>query len=218
MGRPKCLGSARLAKQKCHSTEARLEIEKPSCRGNLPKTIKSQDAVSFARRRLMKEEKMTKLIRELLRDSRRSDRELARAIGASQPTVTRNRKLLANYIRSYTIVPEFEKVGYEILAITFAKAKTYERGKVDQKLNVATKWVMNHPNVFFASDGEGLGKDAVIVSVHKNYSKYADFMRDYTVTFADFITDVQSFVISLKTGIVMKPFDIKYIADDIEIT
>ena len=180
--------------------------------------IKSKDAVSFARRRPMKEEKMTKLIRELLRDSRRSDRELARAIGASQPTVTRNRKLLANYIRSYTIVPNFEKIGYEILAITFAKAKTYERGKIDQKLNAATKWVMDHPNIFFASDGEGLGKDAVIVSVHKDYSKYADFMRDYTVTFADFITDVQSFVVSLKTGIVMKPFDIKYIAEDVEIT
>jgi len=166
----------------------------------------------------MKEEKMTKLIRELLRDSRRSDRELAKAIGASQPTVTRNRRLLAKYIRSYTIIPEFEKIGYEILAITFAKAKTYEQDKVDQKLSMAKKWVNDHANVFFASDGEGLGKDAVMVSVHKNYSRYADFMRDYTVTFADFVTDVQSFVVSLKTGIVMKPFDVKYIADDVDLT
>lgn len=166
----------------------------------------------------MKEEKMTKLLRELLKNSRRSDRELARAIGASQPTVTRNRRLLANYIKSYTIVPEFQKVGYEILAITFAKAKTYEQKKVEEKLALAQKWVMNHPNILFASDGEGLGKDAVMVSVHKNYSKYADFMRSYTVNFADFVTDVQSFVVSLKTGIIMKPFDVKYIADDIDLT
>ncbi len=166
----------------------------------------------------MKEEKMTKLLRELLKDSRRSDRELARAIGASQPTVTRNRRLLADYIRSYTIVPEFEKIGYEILAATFAKAKTYEQEKVEKKLDLAKKWVMNHPNILFASDGEGLGKDAVMISVHKNYSKYADFMRDYTVRFADFVTDVQSFVVSLKTGILMKPFDIKYIADDVDLT
>jgi DNA-binding Lrp family transcriptional regulator len=166
----------------------------------------------------MKEEKMTKLLRELLRDSRRSDRELARAIGASQPTVTRNRRLLANYIRSYTIVPEFEKIGYEILAITFAKAKTYEQERVEEKFALAKKWVMNHPNILFASDGEGLGKDTAMVSVHKNYSKYADFMRGYTVNFADFVTDVQSFVVSLKTGIMMKPFDVKYIADDIDLT
>lgn len=166
----------------------------------------------------MKEEKMTKLIRELLRDSRRSDRELARAIGASQPTVTRNRRLLANYIRSYTIVPEFQRVGYEILAITFAKARTYDEATVKEKLALAKKWVMDYPNILFASDGEGLGKDAVMFSIHKNYSKYADFMREYTVRFADFVTDVQSFIVSLKTGIVMKPFDIKYIADDVDLT
>jgi len=165
----------------------------------------------------MKEEKMNKLLRELIRDSRRSDRELARAIGASQPTVTRNRKLLEGYIRSYTIVPEFHKIGYEILALTFAKAKTYDKEQVEQKLDLAKEWVMEHPNVLFASDGEGLGKDAVLVSVHRDYSRYADFMREYTVKFSDFITDVQSFIVSLKTGILVKPFDLAYLADDIEL-
>jgi len=164
----------------------------------------------------MKEEKMAKLLKELIRNSRRSDRELAKTIGASQPTVTRNRKLLENYIRSYTIVPEFSKIGYEILAITFAKAKTYDKKEVEAKLELGRKWVMQHPNVFFASDGEGLGKDGVVVSVHKDYSKYADFMRDYTVTFAEFISEVQSFIVSLKTGILIKPFDLTYLADDIE--
>lgn len=166
-------------------------------------------------RSTMKEEKMTKLLRELIRDSRRSDRELAKAIGASQPTVTRNRKLLENYIRSYTIVPEFSKIGYEILAITFAKAKTYAEERVQQKLDLAKGWAMQHPNIVFASDGEGLGKDAVMISVHRDYSKYADFMRDYTVKFSDFITDVQSFIVSLKTGILLKPFDLTYLSEDI---
>jgi hypothetical protein len=69
--------------------------------------------------------------------------------------------------------------------------------------------------VIFASDGEGLGKDAVIVSLHRDYSQYADFMREYTVNFADFVIDVQSFIVSMKTGIIMKPFDLKYLADDI---
>jgi DNA-binding Lrp family transcriptional regulator len=164
----------------------------------------------------MKEEKLLKLLQALLKNSRRSDRELAKAIGASQPTVTRNRKLLGKYIRSYTIVPEFKEVGYEIAAFTFAKAKTYSKKEVETKLELATKWVNEHPNVLFASDGEGLGKDAVMVSVHRNYSKYADFMREYSVDFADFITDVQSFVVSLKTGILMKPLDLTYLADDIE--
>ena len=165
----------------------------------------------------MKEEKMDKLLRELVRNSRRSDRQLARAIETSQPTVTRNRKLLEDYIRSYTIVPEFHKVGYEILAITFAKTKTYVEEEVKSKLDLAKKWTMQHPNILFASDGEGLGKDSVMVSVHRDYSKYANFMRDYASRFSDFITDVQSFIVSLKTDSLTKPFDLAYLSEDISI-
>jgi hypothetical protein len=129
--------------------------------------------------------------------------------------VTRNRKLAESYVRSYTIVPEFKKIGYEILAMTFAKAKTFDRKEVETKLEVQRKWVMQHPNIFFASDGEGLGKDAVILSLHKDYSKYADFMREFTVNFAEFISDVQSFIVSLKTGMIIKPFDLRYLAEDL---
>jgi len=163
----------------------------------------------------MKEEKLFVLLKELIRNSRRSDRELAKATGTSQPTVTRNRKLLAKYIRSYTIVPEFAKVGYEILAFTFSKAKSYDKDMIDAKVPKVKNWYMKHGNVVFACDGEGLGKDGVIVSLHKDYSKYADFMRDYIVTFADCIGDVQSFITSLKTGIILKPFDLTYLADDV---
>jgi len=163
----------------------------------------------------LKEEKLLSLLKVLMRNSRRSDRELAKATGTSQPTVTRNRNLLGKYIRSYTIVPEFDKIGYEILAVTFAKAKTYSIKEVDAKVEKAKKWVMNHANIVFASDGEGLGKDAIMVSVHRDYSKYADFMREYTANFADFVTDVQSFIVSLKTGTIMKPFDLTYLADDV---
>lgn len=164
----------------------------------------------------MKKEKTFLLLRELLKNSRRSDRELAKTIGASQPTVTRNRRLLAEFIRSYTIVPEFEKIGYEILAITFAKARSYSKDEIEAKMNLAKKWVMKHPNILFASDGEGIGKDVVLVSLHRNYSKYADFMRDYSVSFSDFLGDIQSFIVSLKTGILFKPFDLTYLADDIK--
>jgi DNA-binding Lrp family transcriptional regulator len=164
----------------------------------------------------MKQEKMVNLLREMIRNSRRSDRELAKALGTSQPTVTRNRKLLNPYIRSYTVVPEFDKIGYEILAITFAKVKTYDKQEVQNQMEFAAKWVKERPNILFASDGEGLGRDIVIVSVHKDYSNYADFMRDCTVVFSKYITEVQSFIVSLKTAVLSKPFDLTYLADDVE--
>jgi DNA-binding Lrp family transcriptional regulator len=163
----------------------------------------------------MKEEKLLKLLKELVRNSKRSDRELAKTLRVSQPTVTRNRKLAESYVRSYTIVPEFQKIGYEIFAITFAKAKTYDKKQAEMKMETQKKWVTKHANIIFASDGEGLGKDAVILSLHKDYSKYADFMREFTVDFAEFVSDVQSFLVSLKTGMILKPFDLKYLAEDL---
>jgi len=54
----------------------------------------------------MKEHYM-KLLSELIKGSSRSDRELARVIGTSQPTVTRARAKLEKegFIEEYTIIP-----------------------------------------------------------------------------------------------------------------
>lgn len=66
-----------------------------------------------------------KLIPELMRNSRRSDRELARILGTSQPTVTRIRTKLEKegFIREYTIIPDFCRIGYTLIAITFTDVK-----------------------------------------------------------------------------------------------
>jgi hypothetical protein len=39
-------------------------------------------------------------------------------------------------------------------------------------------------------------------------------MRSLTVDGANYVMDLQSFLVSVKNGIIMKPFDIKYLADD----
>lgn len=62
----------------------------------------------------------SKLLFELLKNSKRSDRELAKVLGVSQPTITRRRKELEKTaIEEYTIIPKWEKFGYEIAAFTF---------------------------------------------------------------------------------------------------
>jgi DNA-binding Lrp family transcriptional regulator len=157
-----------------------------------------------------------KLMKEMLKNSRRSDRELAKSVNASQPTVTRNRKILARYIRSYTVVPEFSKIGYELLAFTFAKCRTHDSKTLEARFPTAQEWFMKKPNVLFVSDGEGLERDFAVVSLHRNYSKYAEFMRDCVFNFSDIMYDFQSFIVSLKTGMVMKPFDLAYLSDDVE--
>jgi DNA-binding Lrp family transcriptional regulator len=58
-----------------------------------------------------------------MKNSRRCDRELAKAIGVSQPTTTRLRTKLEKegYIKEYTVIPNFSKIGYTIMALNFFK-------------------------------------------------------------------------------------------------
>jgi len=65
-----------------------------------------------------------KLLLELMKDSKRSDRQLAKVLGISQPTVTRKRGFLEKeLIDGYTAIPKWDKLGYEIFAITLVKIK-----------------------------------------------------------------------------------------------
>ena len=64
------------------------------------------------REQTMKEIEL-KLISELMKNSRRSDRDLAKAIGTSQPTVSRMIGKLEKegIIKEYTMIPDFGKLG-----------------------------------------------------------------------------------------------------------
>lgn len=156
-----------------------------------------------------------KLLFELMKDSHRSDRQLARALGVSQPTVTRRRALLEqNYIDGYTIIPKFGKIGYEIAAFTFLKSKLKkqtgkEREEALKKLN---EWYMNQPNVLLVHDGRGMGWDAVCVSLHRSFSDFAEFMRIQDSELSDWVIENQSFNADLKNGGAIKPFHLKYLA------
>jgi DNA-binding Lrp family transcriptional regulator len=65
-----------------------------------------------------------RLICELVRNSRKSDSELAKLIGVSQPTVSRIRtKLEEEGVIEYTGTVNLRELGFEIIAITFANWK-----------------------------------------------------------------------------------------------
>jgi len=74
----------------------------------------------------MKAQKLLRLVSEMLKNSKKSDRELAGILGISQPTVSRTRaRIEKEYIKTYTIIPDFEKLGYQIMAFIFSKMKAF---------------------------------------------------------------------------------------------
>ena len=137
------------------------------------------------------------LLRELLKNSKRSDRELAKVLRVSQPTITRHRRKLEEQglIQDYTIIPDFRKMGFEILALTFVKVRPdlVTPEIMEEVKKYGEKW----PNVILVSSGEGLGMTGVIVSFHKNYTEYHHRLNLLRVDWKEFSEDIRSFIVSL---------------------
>jgi len=155
-------------------------------------------------------ETMEKLLLELLKDSKRSDRELAKVLDVSQATVSRmrNRLVKDGLIQQFTVIPDLAKMGFEVLAIIIVKSK---RNKTGAEKAILVRHV-SKPNVLFASRAEGMGKNAVIVSIHKNYTDYSNFIEEIRFEAEGIIENYDALLISLK-GFVAKPFSLKYISE-----
>lgn len=144
------------------------------------------------------------MLSELVKNSRRSDRELAKAIGTSQPTATRVRTKLEKegYIKEYTAIPNLSKVGYTIMALNFLKmdmevSKTQEQLETFRKLHYDAITKDVHA-VLLVKRGMGLGYDAVILSLHPDYSACDQFRNILKESMKQNVTDLRTFLINLE--------------------
>jgi len=160
--------------------------------------------------------RMMSLLLELLKDSKRSDRELAKVLGVSQPTVSRMRSRLVKegIIRGFTIIPSFAELGYEMLAITLIKAMGIFTSKEYSDIRKqGLEWLEKQPNIVMGGACEGMGMNSFIVSLHKNYSDHSEFMLKLRLEMGEFIDDVQTFLVDLRATERLKPFHLKYLAE-----
>lgn len=156
----------------------------------------------------MKNRKL-KLLSELIKNSNRSDRKLANVLGTSQPTVTRMRNRLVNegFIQEFTVIPDFVKMGFEIAAITLTKTK------FDPRLQGrAKKSTMAKPNIIFCAGCEGMGKNRVMISFHRNYADYYNFITNHMEEWRDAIESYDTILISMP-GNIIKPLSLKYLTE-----
>ena len=145
-----------------------------------------------------------KLLRELLENSKRSDRELAELLKVSQPTITRTRHKLekSDMIQDYTITPDFRKMGFELLAVTLIKLKPETR--LPEMTKKAKEYTEQYPNAIFVGRGEGLGMNSVIISFHHNFTDYTRKWNQMRLDWKDYVEDIKSFIVSLETGVIKR--------------
>jgi DNA-binding Lrp family transcriptional regulator len=122
-----------------------------------------------------------KLVSELMKNSRRSDRELARIIGVSQPTITRLRNILEKRgaIVEYTMIPDFSQLGYRLMGVTFARIKDQltKEEETELKKTVSQTEQQNPYASLLAVNGLGMQKDRMFITLYKDYADYARAMQ-----------------------------------------
>lgn len=122
-----------------------------------------------------------RLIAELMKNSRRSDRELARTLKVSQPTVTRIRNKLEKegFVKEYTMIPDFAKLGYQIMGVSFASLDEPQRnGSTAESRKAVVETEQKHPHASLtAVRGSGTGKDTMFITFYRNYAAYAEAMQ-----------------------------------------
>jgi len=162
----------------------------------------------------MRKELTKKLLIELLRNSKKSDRKLAKKLGVSQPTITRTRGKIERegLIRSYTIIPDWRKLGFEIFVLTFVKMNPEVTS--EELYRKLRKYAAKFPNVFFSSRGQGLGMTGVIMSLHKDYRDYAQKIGKFRNDWAQYLEDMQSFIMVTDEGEI-KEFSFKYLDENL---
>jgi DNA-binding Lrp family transcriptional regulator len=157
-----------------------------------------------------------KLISELMKDSRRSDRELAKAIGVSQPTISRMIRKLekGGIVKEYTMIPNFSKLGFGILAITFVKRpKDVSAAELDKIMvmgqEIAEKRGMKS---ILALRGIGLGYDVAVISVHEDYASYLEVVNGIREFPGSDAESIQSFLINLRDAVQYRALTLSYLA------
>jgi DNA-binding Lrp family transcriptional regulator len=169
-----------------------------------------------------------KLVSELMQNCRRSDRELAEVLGVAQPTISRIRKKLENegYVREYAMIPDFAKLGYEIMALTFVstnpKLSSQETSEVRK---IASELITRSTDaavfqIIMVERGMGMGYSGVFVTFHKSYSSYQEGLRLIRAAATMMLKDrkvqaldrMDSFLVNLKDEIRYRPLSFSALA------
>ena len=113
-----------------------------------------------------------KILAELLTNSNRSNREMARAIGVSAATVINHIQRLesAGVITDYTIMLDFERLGFEltvIMEVTVSRGKLLETQEEIAKL----------PYVCGVYDVTG-EIDSIVIAKFRNRRELSEFPKD----------------------------------------
>jgi DNA-binding Lrp family transcriptional regulator len=166
-----------------------------------------------------------RLVSELMKNSRRSDRELAKVLQTSQPTVSRAIRRLEKegVIKEYTIVPDFSKLGFGLISFVFNKLGPISAEGLEELHKDARALDEKERRPYLLlMEGQGLGKDLVTVQLHRTYADYVDYVRGIKelaqsgMKAYSNLEDVESFLIDLNYKKHYQPLTLSRVAKHLQ--
>ena len=155
-----------------------------------------------------------KILFELMKNARVSDRKMAKILNVSQATISRRRASLEReLIDGYTAIPKWDKLGYAILAVTLVKTPLgfASHEKMKDATNRSMKWLAKQPSVIMGSVCRGMGMTGMMISLHKTYADFDEFLNNHREQLGDLLEDVQTIIVNLSGKWVNRPFHLKYL-------
>jgi DNA-binding Lrp family transcriptional regulator len=156
------------------------------------------------------------IISKLIKNPRVSDRQLAKILKTSQPTITRRRGIIEKEeLLEYTSIPNLKKLEFEILAITFGN-RTASPSHAELQIQKAKDFIERHPNLIFVSSGIGVNSDRVVISIHKNFGDYMKLQQEIRQEWGNVMAVAGSFIISLASDSILRNLTFKYLAESVK--
>ena len=98
------------------------------------------------------------------------------------------------------MIPNLSYLGFDLISFTFSTTKELVNPLEDK----GQKWTAEQPNIMFASTGQGMDADAVMVSVHKDYADFAKFYQKFRRTWGGSLESFRTFLVSVKGSVQLK--------------
>lgn len=126
---------------------------------------------------------------------------MAKKLNVSQPTISRTRKKLEKegYIKEYTIIPDYHKLGFQIVSFTLAKLKKGVSEDALIEMRKETNQILQSENVsaILTMRGTGLDADYITVSFHESYDTYRRTISQIRQTPILEVAGTRTFIASL---------------------
>jgi hypothetical protein len=109
------------------------------------------------------------------------------------------------------VIPDFTKLGYHVLGMTFLKLKRLLGPKDIEKARETVRQSVadGEFGMLMAERGLGLGYDGVFISLYKSYSDYSRHMDAIKQCPSIELSSSDSFLISMDNSIRCLPFTLK---------